>query len=179
MQGHINTQIRKYMTWIILCLFRLIDLARKLDKAEREPLSRCAVFFKKFNHHGYAAEIYNKMGDLKALVQLHVDTTHWDEVRVCVCLCEQNCRKGTFCSDWLADVAAACSQAFSLVEKHSQFRDDVYVPYAQWLAEHDRFEEAQKGQSNTPFTWAAVRERELSACCFSSDSVCKLQLAAI
>ncbi len=66
---------------------RLIDLARKLDKAEREPLSRCAMFFKKFNHHGYAAEVYNKMGDLKALVLLHVDTRHWDEVRVCVCVC--------------------------------------------------------------------------------------------
>ncbi|XP_051964785.1 intraflagellar transport protein 122 homolog isoform X1 [Xyrauchen texanus] len=91
----------------------LIDLARKLDKAEREPLSRCAVFFKRLNHHGYAAEIYNKMGDMKALVELHVEARHWDE-------------------------------AFSLVEKHPQFRDDVYVPYAQWLAEHDRFEEAQK-----------------------------------
>ncbi|RXN12603.1 intraflagellar transport protein 122-like [Labeo rohita] len=98
----------------------LIDLARKLDKAEREPLSRCAMFFKKFNHHGYAAEIYNKMGDLKALVQLHVDARHWDE-------------------------------AFSLVEKHSQFRDDVYVPYAQWLAEHDRFEEAQKVEKHSQF----------------------------
>ncbi|XP_048067046.1 intraflagellar transport protein 122 homolog isoform X2 [Megalobrama amblycephala] len=107
----------------------LIDLARKLDKAEREPLSRCAVFFKKFNHHGYAAEIYNKMGDLKALVQLHVDTTHWDE-------------------------------AFSLVEKHSQFRDDVYVPYAQWLAEHDRFEEAQKAFHKAGRQAEAVRVLE-------------------
>uniref|UniRef100_A0AAY4D3U5 Intraflagellar transport protein 122 homolog n=1 Tax=Denticeps clupeoides TaxID=299321 RepID=A0AAY4D3U5_9TELE len=91
----------------------LIDLARKLDKAEREPLSRCAAFFKKLNHHGYASETYAKMGDLKALAQLHVETRHWEE-------------------------------AFALVEKHPEFRDDVYVPYAQWLAENDRFEEAQK-----------------------------------
>ncbi|KAG2471028.1 IF122 protein, partial [Polypterus senegalus] len=92
----------------------LIDLARKLDKAEREPLSRCAFFFKKLEHHGYAAETYMKMGDLKSLVVLHVDTHHWDE-------------------------------AFELVEKHPEFKDYVYVPYAQWLAENDRFEEAQKG----------------------------------
>lgn len=37
-------------------------------------------------------------------------------------------------------------QAFSLVEKHPQFKNHVFVPYAQWLAEHDRFEEAQKGE---------------------------------
>ncbi|XP_053172845.1 intraflagellar transport protein 122 homolog isoform X7 [Scomber japonicus] len=91
----------------------LIDIARKLDKAEREPLSKCAFYFKKLKHHGYASETYSKMGDLQALVQLHVETRHWDE-------------------------------AFSLVEKHPQFRNDVFVPYAQWLAENDRFEEAQK-----------------------------------
>ncbi|KAJ8370877.1 hypothetical protein SKAU_G00109050 [Synaphobranchus kaupii] len=91
----------------------LIDIARKLDKAEREPLAKCASYFKKLKHHGYAGETYSKMGDLRALVLLHVDACHWDE-------------------------------AFELVEKHPQFKDDVYVPYAQWLAENDRFEEAQK-----------------------------------
>ncbi|XP_013990296.1 intraflagellar transport protein 122 homolog isoform X2 [Salmo salar] len=91
----------------------LIDIARKLDKAEREPLAKCAAYFQKLKHHGYASETYSKMGDLQALVHLHVEARHWDE-------------------------------AFSLVEKHAQFKDDVYVPYAQWLAENDRFEEAQK-----------------------------------
>uniref|UniRef100_A0A672IRX5 Intraflagellar transport protein 122 homolog n=1 Tax=Salarias fasciatus TaxID=181472 RepID=A0A672IRX5_SALFA len=92
---------------------RLIDIARKLDKAEREPLAKCALHFKRLKHHGYASETYSKMGDLKALVHLHVETRHWEE-------------------------------AFSLVEKHPQFKNDVFVPYAQWLAENDRFEEAQK-----------------------------------
>ncbi|XP_034446524.1 intraflagellar transport protein 122 homolog isoform X2 [Hippoglossus hippoglossus] len=91
----------------------LIDIARKLNKAEREPLGKCALYFKKLKHHGYASEIYSKMGDLQALMHLHVETRHWEE-------------------------------AFSLVEKNPQFTSDVFVPYAQWLAENDRFEEAQK-----------------------------------
>lgn len=40
-------------------------------------------------------------------------------------------------------------QAFALCEKHPEFKDEVYVPYAQWLAESDRFEEAQKGENVT------------------------------
>uniref|UniRef100_A0A8C3AFV2 Intraflagellar transport protein 122 homolog n=1 Tax=Cyclopterus lumpus TaxID=8103 RepID=A0A8C3AFV2_CYCLU len=91
----------------------LIDIARKLDKAEREPLAKCALHFKRLKHHGYASETYSKMGDLQALAQLHVETWHWEE-------------------------------AFSLVEKHPDLKNDVFVPYAQWLAENDRFEEAQK-----------------------------------
>lgn len=59
---------------------RLIDIARKLDKAEREPLAKCALHFKRLKHHGYASETYSKMGDLKALVHLHVETRHWEEV---------------------------------------------------------------------------------------------------
>lgn len=59
---------------------RLIGIARKLDKAEREPLAKCAFYFTKLQHHGYASETYSKMGDLQALVQLHVETRHWEEV---------------------------------------------------------------------------------------------------
>ncbi|XP_023561688.1 intraflagellar transport protein 122 homolog isoform X3 [Octodon degus] len=95
------------------CVDTLIDIARKLDKAEREPLLLCAHYLKKLDSPSYAAETYLKLGDLKALVQLHVETQHWDE-------------------------------AFALGEKHPEFKDDIYVPYAQWLAENDRFEEAQK-----------------------------------
>ncbi|CAK8675911.1 intraflagellar transport protein 122 homolog [Clavelina lepadiformis] len=91
----------------------LIDVARKLDKADREPLTLCAKHLKRLQQYVYCAEIYNKMGDRKAHIQLLVDTNNWDE-------------------------------AFALLERYPEFKDDVYVPYAQWLAENDRFEEAQK-----------------------------------
>ncbi|NXV77562.1 IF122 protein, partial [Atlantisia rogersi] len=107
----------------------LIEIARKLDKAEREPLLQCAFYLKKLNNPGYAAETYMKVGDLKALVHLHVETLHWEE-------------------------------AFALSEKHPEFKDDVYVPYAQWLAENDRFEEAQKAFHRAGRQREAVRVLE-------------------
>ncbi|NXX80241.1 IF122 protein, partial [Urocolius indicus] len=107
----------------------LIEIARKLDKAEREPLLKCAFYFKKLDNPGYAAETYMKVGDLKALVHLHVETHRWEE-------------------------------AFGLSEKHPEFKDDVYVPYAQWLAENDRFEEAQKAFHKAGRQSEAVRVLE-------------------
>jgi intraflagellar transport protein 122 len=58
----------------------MIDIARKLDKADREALNKCAHYLKKMDQYAYASEIYTKMGDTKALVMLHVEAKHWDDV---------------------------------------------------------------------------------------------------
>lgn len=32
-----------------------------------------------------------------------------------------------------------------MAEKHTEYKEEVYVPYAQWLAENDKFDDAQEG----------------------------------
>merc|ERR1739838_1163322 len=91
----------------------LMQVARKLDKADKIALVKCAEHLKRLQQYAYCAEVYNKLGDKKSIVKLHVGTENWDE-------------------------------AFAIVEKSPEYKNDVYVPYAQWLAENDRFEEAQK-----------------------------------
>lgn len=77
-----QSQGRSWNIWLLSAESRLIEIARKLDKAEREPLAKCAFYFKQLDNPGYAAETYMKVGDLKALVQLHVETHRWEEVSV-------------------------------------------------------------------------------------------------
>ncbi|GFR60058.1 intraflagellar transport protein 122 [Elysia marginata] len=107
----------------------MIDLARKIDKADREALSRAALHLAKLGEFGYAAEVYSKMGDQKALIAMRVEAKHWDD-------------------------------AFTLVEKHPEYKTDVYVPYAQWLAEKDRFEEAQQAFHKAGLQAEAVKVLE-------------------
>lgn len=90
-------------------------MARKVDKADREALARCAVWLQQLNQYIYASECLAKMGDTKSLIKLHVDTQHWEE-------------------------------AFTLAKKHPEYKTQVYIPYARWLAESDKFEEAQQGE---------------------------------
>ena len=59
-----------------------------------------------------AAQVLLKLGDTDGLLQLHLNTNHWDE-------------------------------ALKLIETHPHLASRVYEPYAQWLIEQDRFEEAQ------------------------------------
>jgi len=58
----------------------LIDVARKLDKADREALSHCGVYLTRLEQFAYASEVYMKMGDIQSLVALHVKAKTWDEV---------------------------------------------------------------------------------------------------
>jgi intraflagellar transport protein 122 len=98
----------------IVLYFRLTELGRRLDKAERSSLLAIAEHLKRLNQASFAAEIYRRVGDSAAVLSLHVEAKEW-------------------------------SQAFSLVQTQPQYKSLVYVPYAHWLAENDKFVQAQKG----------------------------------
>lgn len=86
---------------------RLLGLVHEVDKSQTEILIKCANYLKKLGQVGeesvclsvsllvclhcdsyiplqyaYAAEVYDKMEDHKALVTLYVETHQWDNVRV-------------------------------------------------------------------------------------------------
>lgn len=88
---------------------RLAELGRKLNKNEFAPiLQNIANNLQKIDQLVLAVEIFTKLGDIRAIIKLYVESGQWDE-------------------------------AIPLVEKYGEYRDDVFVPYATWLAEHDRF----------------------------------------
>lgn len=90
-----------------------MDVGRRLDKADRTGLALVAEQLRRLGHLSHATDMFRKLGEERAIVQLHVEANNWKE-------------------------------AFMLAERHPEFRHLVYVPYAQWLAENDRFADAQK-----------------------------------
>ncbi|XP_054274065.1 intraflagellar transport protein 122 homolog [Macrosteles quadrilineatus] len=91
----------------------LVEVGRKLDKAEVEAIRAVASHLSNCQQLALASEMYQKLGDQTAVVKLHVAAGQWTE-------------------------------AFALVDNMPELKHLVHGPYAHWLAEHDRFIEAQK-----------------------------------
>lgn len=51
------------------------------------------------------------------------------------------------------------SQAFLLVQTQPQYKALVYIPYAHWLAENDKFVQAQKGKLQFYFPRYAMTKK--------------------
>ena len=94
----------------------LLEIVRKLDKADRDSLNKCAEYFKKMKLHNFAGEVYEKMGNIKELIDLRMEANQWEEV-------------------------------FALAKKYPDLNNMAHYKYGQWLAENDKFEEAQKGKN--------------------------------
>lgn len=101
---------------LFLYLYRLLELGRQTDKAEEIVLNRIGDELRKLGDTESAVEIYAKMGkDMGPDMVALHVEAH----------------------NW--------NQAFLLVEKNHTFAPLVYLPYAEWLAENDKFVDAQKG----------------------------------
>lgn len=107
----------------------LLEIVRKLDKADRESLAKCAEQFKRMNLQNFAAEVYEKMGNIKELIELRMQSHQWDEV-------------------------------FALAKKYPDLNNLAHYKYGQWLAENDKFEEAQKAFNEAGFKKEAIKVLE-------------------
>ncbi|GAB1599701.1 intraflagellar transport protein 122 homolog [Argonauta hians] len=107
----------------------IIRLARKIDKTDQEILNLCGSYLMRIEKYSLAAEVYNKLGDIKSIIKLWVKARQWDD-------------------------------AFALAEQHPKYKEDVYIPHAQYLAEADMFEEAQQAYHNAGLVDAAVKVLE-------------------
>lgn len=95
------------------CMSELIEVARQIPKSNRELLMVCANYFETNHNDDFAFEIYSKLADINMMMKIHIKKQEWD-------------------------------QAFILAnENEGQFSQEVFLPYAKWLVENDRFDEAQ------------------------------------
>lgn len=92
----------------------IMTTVQQLDRGDRENLSLCADFLVKHKQYFNACTVYKKIGDIKNLAAIYIESFQWEE-------------------------------AFNLVTLYPELKEQVYVPYATWLAENDRFLEAQQG----------------------------------
>jgi len=103
----------------------LIDVVRRLDKADSFNLTRCAAAFRANAAAIYAKETYIKMGNTSELMDVYMETDKWED-------------------------------AFLLLDQHPEMSDKVYLPYAGWLANNDRFKRRkwhsdERGSHQKPF----------------------------
>ncbi|KAE8914051.1 Intraflagellar transport protein [Phytophthora fragariae] len=96
-------------------LDELLELTRKPDAAASSRLLTAAAdFFLKGGQFANARDMYLKLGDLDALLQMHIRLQEWEEA-----------------------VRLADRHRDSVRRP-----DEVFVPYAQWLVTQDRFDDA-------------------------------------
>jgi len=92
---------------------QLMEKVRGLKDSDTEALTKAAQYFRENGHHQFAKETYLKMGDYKALMELHIENHKWEE-------------------------------AFALLKSQKGLSSEIYLPYAEWLAVNDRFDEASE-----------------------------------
>ena len=90
----------------------MIEIVRNIPKSEVEVLEACGKYYSESDEDEYAKEVYYKLDDFSMLMSMLVSRKNWAE-------------------------------ATKLADEHEgKFDKKVFLPYAEWLAVQDRFDEA-------------------------------------
>ena len=58
----------------------IMELCKNLDRQKHvSEIEFCAKYFRQAGHHTFAKQAYLRLGDLKKLMQLHVECEKWEE----------------------------------------------------------------------------------------------------
>ncbi|CAH8492943.1 unnamed protein product [Schistosoma mattheei] len=159
-------------------------------------LSKNADWAKSTNEHRTAAKMYIDAGEYMKAIELS-DLHGWTDILLDIsrrldksdheyleCCARSLTRLGeyAFAADCYAKYGDIENQlnlyiesynweeAFSLVEKHHDYTRKVYLPYANWLAENDKFEEAQTAFIKAGLQNEAISVLEQLATCAAKES---------
>ena len=60
-----------------------MEVCKNLDKSKNKTdIELCAKYFRAARHHTFAKQAYLMLGDIKALMALHVELHKWDEAQM-------------------------------------------------------------------------------------------------
>ncbi|RNF17244.1 intraflagellar transport 122-like protein [Trypanosoma conorhini] len=127
------------MTRLAGQLDKLMEMCRALPRSEVALITECAEYFRKHDAKQYALEAYERVGDIRSVIALHVGVQEWRE-------------------------------AFAFLERYPSYIREVYVPWATWLAENGKFEEALEAYRLAKWPREAVRVTEALA---ANSVVCR------
>ena len=117
-----------------------------------------ANLYTKCKHYKEAIDVYGRKGVLDPILNILKvleKQSHLDEINLCVKYFKEY-NHHTYAKQAilkLGDMKSLMAlhiefhqwqEALGLIKKHPQLADKVYLPYADWLASNDRFEEAQE-----------------------------------
>ncbi|ETP46782.1 hypothetical protein F442_07035 [Phytophthora nicotianae P10297] len=144
-------------------LDQLLELTRRPEVAANSQLLGIAAnFFLKGGQFANARDVYLKLGDLDALLQMHIRLQEWEEA-----------------------VRLADRHRDSVRRP-----DEVFVPYAQWLVTQDRFDDALEAYTRAQrpdqcckllcqLIDNAVSERRFRAAAYYHWRLCEQQMKTI
>eukprot|EP00760_Papus_ankaliazontas_P010181 PhM_4_TR1421/c0_g1_i1/m.66679/K19656/IFT122; intraflagellar transport protein 122 len=109
---------------------KLEEISKALPKSENASLGLCGTYFRRHGAHSAARDVFVKLGDVRSLLQLHVEMQHWED--------------------------AFALLEYSGIAQNSE----VYVPYAEYLAMNDDFDGAQEALKKADRPHEALRMTE-------------------